>query len=599
MFRQLQELYRLLTRSQRRQLLRLQGLIILMALAEIASVVSIGPFMALVGDLSRLEEENWLAMVYRASGINTPTSFLTLLGILVLVVLTFAALFSMYTTWRLSLYSAQVGAELSNRLYRYYLHQPWLFHVGENSSRLINKVSLEAQRTTLRIIGPCLQANARLVMVALMMLAIFLYNPLVAIAGTLIFLFAYLLLYKTVRRLLLSHGRRVSRAQAKRFKLMTEGFGGIKDLLLLHRQDNFTERFDKASQSVARGMGVTQGLSDAPRYAIELVAFGSVVLLVLYLLNLYQGNLGAILPALSIYALAGFKMLPAFQKIYSSVSHIRGNLAAYESIRDDLLASQEPTSEVGMLPQEPSHLVPEQAIELEDIRFHYPGKVEPALDGLTLTIPANRLVGLVGASGSGKSTTVDLLLGLIRPDQGRMLIDGVPLTDANLLYWQASVGFVPQHIFLADASILENVAFGIAPERIDRPRALEALRLAQLQDLLDQLPQGADSQIGEQGVQLSGGQRQRIGIARALYQRVQVLVFDEATSALDGITERRIMEDIHRFVGRMTVVLVAHRLATVKACDVIYLLEAGRVVDTGTYEELVGRNRTFRMMANL
>ncbi|AXY42940.1 ABC transporter ATP-binding protein [Halomonas sp. JS92-SW72] len=600
MLKDLRELFSLLSRDQRLRLLRLQGLIIIMSFAEIASVVSIGPFMAVVGDMQRLRGEGRMAWAYQASGLQSPEAFLTLLGVMVLVILFLSAMFSMYTTWRLSLYSASVGAELSSRLYRYYLHQPWLFHSGQSTSRLISKASQEVQRATTKIISPSLQLNAKLVMVSSMILAILLYQPVVAMVGALIFAATYLLLYKTVRRFLVTNGRRVSSAQAKRFKLMTEGFGGIKDLLLMHRQGTFVRRFEQASYRVARGQGVTQGLSDAPRYAIELVAFASIVLLVLYLLNLYEGNLGAILPALSIYALAGFKMLPAFQRIYSAISVIRGNLAAYYSLRDDLLASRENPDDVSPGWQEVIvPLVPEHAIGLQDVTFAYPGKKDRALNGLTLTIPANRMIGLVGASGSGKSTTVDMLLGLIQPDKGEVLIDGVPLGSENLRRWQAGLGLVPQQIFLADASILENVAFGVEQDLIDEARALEALRMAQLDELIEKLPEGIHTWVGERGVQLSGGQRQRIGIARALYQQAKVLVLDEATSALDGITERRVMEDIQRLAGNLTIVLIAHRLTTVKGCDMIYILESGQVADSGTYDDLMARNTTFKMMANL
>jgi ABC-type multidrug transport system fused ATPase/permease subunit len=604
MLKQLREFYSLLTQQQRRQLLRLQVLIIGMALAQIAGVIAIGPFMALVGDMSKLQGDGWLAWAYAFSGMQSPKNFLSLLGVMVLGVLLLAALFSIYTTWRLALYSAQVGAELSSRLYRYYLHQPWLFHSGQNTSGLITKVSAEVQRVTVKIINPAMELNAKSVMVSLMTMAIFLYNPVVAISGLVIFIGTYLLLYQTVRRFLTIHGKRVSEAQSKRFKLMSEGFGGIKDLLLLHRQAGFTSRFEKASNRIARGEGVTQGLSEAPRYAIELVAFGSVIMLVIYLLNLYEGNLGAILPALSIYALAGFKMLPGFQKIYTSITKIRGNLAAYDSIREDLIASRDETKYgyAGSDTQPDMHItpwVPQREIKIQDVVFDYPGTRELALDGLTLTIPVNKMVGLVGASGSGKSTAVDLLLGLIEPQQGQILIDDVPLTQDNLRHWQAGVGFVPQQIFLSDASILENVAFAIERKDIDVERVKEALRMAQLDELLERFPEGLETRIGERGVQISGGQRQRLGIARALYLQARVLVFDEATSALDGITEKRVMEDIQRFSGQMTVVMIAHRLATVKECDIIYLLENGQVSDAGTYDDLASRNHTFQMMANL
>ncbi|MCD6003490.1 ABC transporter ATP-binding protein [Vreelandella alkaliphila] len=605
MLKQLRELYSLLTQQQRRQLLRLQVLIIGMALAQIAGVIAIGPFMAVVGDMNKLQGDGWLAVAYSVTGMQSPKAFLSLLGAMVLGVLLMAALLSIYTSWRLALYSARVGAELSSRLYRYYLHQPWLFHSNQNTSALTTKVSAEVQRVSLKIINPVMELNAKLIMLSLMTLAIFLYNPLVAIIGVVVFFGTYLLLYQTVRRFLIINGRRISKAQSKRFKLMSEGFGGIKDLLLLHRQTSFTTRFDDACNSIARGEGVTQGLSEAPRYAIELVAFGSVIVLVLYLLNLYEGNLGAILPALSIYALAGFKMLPGFQKIYTSLTKIRGNLAAYNAIRDDLIASRDETKNGDIAINETQSAasitpwVPQQEIKIQDVVFDYPGTRALALDRLTLTIPVNQMVGLVGTSGSGKSTAVDLLLGLIEPQQGQVLIDGVPLTHENLRQWQAGVGFVPQQIFLSDASILENVAFAIERKDIDVERVKESLRMAQLDDLLDRFPEGLETRIGERGVQISGGQRQRLGIARALYQQARVLVFDEATSALDGITERRVMEDIQRFSGQMTVIMIAHRLATVKGCDIIYMLENGQVIDAGTYDDLASRNHTFQMMANL
>ncbi|MFY0992455.1 ABC transporter ATP-binding protein [Halomonas sp. C05BenzN] len=599
MVNDLRALYSLLTPAQRARLLRLQGLIIVMALAEIAAVLSIGPFMAVVGDMSQLQGEGWLATAYQMSGASSPRTFLSLMGLGVLMVLILAAVVSTLTTWRLSLFSYSVGAELSCRLYRHYLYQSWLFHCQENSSRLINKASQEVQRITQKIISPAMHANARLVLVTLMSVAIFTYNPVVAGVGLLIFLASYMLLYKTVRRFLITHGLRISRTQAERLKLMSEGFGGIKDVLLMHRQEAFARQFDKASRKWARGQGVTQGLGEAPRYAIELVAFGSVILLVLYLLNLHQGNLGSILPVLSIYALAGFKLLPAFQKIYSGISSIRGNLAAFEEVREDLIASRVGRPEKNQAEMD-SLLLPTREIRLQDVVFRYPGKEEPALDGLSLCLPARSMVGMVGASGGGKSTAVDLLMGLMIPESGSVTVDGVSIGEDNLARWQACISYVPQHIYLTSASIRENVAFGIEPAEIDDARVLEALRAAQMETLVMKgLPDGLDTRVGERGVQLSGGQRQRIGIARALYHAAPVLVLDEATSALDGTTERKVMEAIQDLSGTRTIIMIAHRLSTVRNCDCIYLVEKGRVIGQGTYDQLEARNDAFRaLLAN-
>ena len=599
MLSQLKELYHLLTREQRSKLLRLQILVVLMSLAEIAGVISIGPFMALVGNMQQLQGDGLLADFYRASGLTEPQDFLFWLGVGVLVVLTLAAATSMVTVWRLSLYGNEVGAELGSRLFRHYLHQDWLFHASGNSSQLTSRIAQEAQRITMAIISPLMQINAKLVMASLMALAIFLFKPLVAVVGLAIYGLAYLILYRTVRRRLLANGEAITRANNQRFKLMSEGFGGIKDVLLLNRQDTLTHRFDAASHEFARAWGATQALSQVPRYAMELAAFGSVIFLILYLLASHEGNPGAILPVLAVYALAGFKLLPAFQRVYEGVSQIRGNLTAFEALRDDLRASL-PQAERGQGKSpdtDQTHWTPKESIELRNITFRYPGKQEPALSDLNLRIPANGVIGLVGTSGSGKSTAIDLLLGLIAPESGEVLIDGQTLTRENRSAWQNSIGFVPQAIFLADSSIRENIAYGLPTDAVDDHKVRRAASMAHLDELLSELPDGLGTRVGERGVQLSGGQRQRIGIARALYHDPGVLVLDEATSALDGITEQLVMDAIHDFAGKKTIIMIAHRLTTVRPCDTIFIMADGRVTDRGTFDELASRNKVFRRMA--
>jgi len=599
MISSLKALYLLLTVEQRHKLLRLQVLVVIMAFAEIAGVVAIGPFMALVGNMSQFHGSGLAATLYRQSGLSSPQDFLFWLGIGVLVVLFLAGVFSMFTVWRLSVYGAQVGAQISSRLFAYYMQQPWLFHAVGNSSRLTKQIAQESQRVTNSIINPLMQVNAKLALVLFMSVAIFIYNPGVAVSGVALFVAAYFLLYKTVRRQLVANGREVSAAQALRFKLMGEGFGGIKDVLLLGRQRIFTERFDEASDRFAYAMGTTQALGQAPRYAVETVAYGAIIFLVLYLLSAYDGNVSAILPVLSVYALAGFKLLPAFQVIYTNLSNIRGNLAAFEAIRNDLSASQFVQERAGPPDSDAVelHMAPKEAVVMDNLVFSYPGKSERALDGVSLTIPARQVVGLVGATGSGKSTLIDLLLGLVDPDEGEVRIDGEPLNQNNKRAWQNTLGFVPQSIFLADASMRENIAFGLRPDSIDDDQIRRAASMAHLDELLEHLPEGLNTRVGERGVQLSGGQRQRIGIARALYHDADMLVLDEATSALDGITEKLIMDAIHDFSGSKTIIMIAHRLATVKQCDRIYLMKAGRVVDQGRYDDLADRNEIFKRMA--
>ena len=586
-------LYMLLTGQQRRRLLKLQVLVVLMAFAEIAGVLAIGPFMAIAGDAGRLHGEGLPAQLFQASGFEDPGTFVFVVGIAVLVVLAGAACVSMYTTWRLSMYASQVGAELSVRLYKHYMHQPWLFHASGSSSQLTNKISQECLRVTNNIIAPLMQMNAKAVLAAAMAVFIFFLNPLVALVGGALFLAIYLLLYQAVRMKLSGHGNVVSRMQQQRFKLMNEGFGGIKDTLLLGRQEDFNRRFEQDSLAFGRAHGATKALAFMPRYAMELVAFAAVIMLILYLLAVNEGNLTETIPLLSVYALAGFKMLPALQQIYTSAAMLRGNVAALHSIEADLEASRDEDHSIEPVRRK---LAPQHSVALQEVVFHYPGKREPALDGLTITLPVNRVIGLVGASGSGKSTAIDVLLGLVSADQGGLFIDGEPLAEDDVRAWQNSLGFVPQSIFLADASIRENIAFGIPSDRIDDERVWQAAKMAHMAELLEELPEGLDSRVGERGIQLSGGQRQRIGIARALYDDASVLVLDEATSALDGITEKLVMDAIHDFAGKKTIIMIAHRLSTVKECDTIYLLDAGRVLDSGTYDELAERNETFQRM---
>ena len=599
MLKQLLELYRLLTKEQRKKLIKLQLLVVLMAFAEIAGVVSIGPFMALVGDMSQLQGDGRLAQIYNATGASSPEQFLFWVGIGVMGLLTLAAIISTVTVWRLSMYGARVGAELSIRLYRYYMHQPWLFHASGSSSELTKQITGECQRVANSIINPLMQMNAKLVMALFMAIGIFLYNPAVAITGVAIFSVAYWLLFRIVRRRLSANGQTISRTQQARFKLMAEGFGGIKDTLLLGRQPDFISRFDKASSQFAHAQGTNQVMGQVPRFAMELIAFGCVIFLILYLLTSHQGNLGTILPVLSVYALAGFKLLPAFQQVYNSLSTMRGNISAFEAIKGDLQASAVNESAEAKTAQQTSHthLVPKTSIQLTNVTFAYPGKKKSALKNLDITIFANSVIGLVGSSGSGKSTAIDLVLGLMQPEQGQLLVDGKPITQDNLRAWQNTLGFVPQSIFLADSSIRENIAFGLPENEIDDQKVNRATKMAHLEELIQELPNGLNTRVGERGVQLSGGQRQRIGIARALYHDAEVLILDEATSALDGITEKLIMDAIHDFAGQKTIIMIAHRLATVKQCDTIYLLSSGSVVDSGTYTELKERNQIFKRMA--
>ena len=340
MFKMIRQLFSLLTPKQVRQFYVLQVLVVIMAFTELVGIASIAPFMALVGDISLLEGNGIFAQLYQISGVTDPMDFLFYTGLGVLLMLTFSTVVSMFTIWKLSLYAARVGTEIADRLYTHYIQQNWLFHASGSSAHLTKQVASEALRVTDSIIQPLLQMNAKVVLAFFISISILIYDPVIAIGGLLIFVFAYILLYKIVRKRLQANGRNMSLVYTKRFRLMNEGFGGIKDVLLLNRRYDFVERFQESGRAFAYARGTNTAIGQVPRYFMELIAFGSMIGLVLFLIKAYEGNLGAVLPILAVYALAAFKLLPAMQQIYSGIANIKGNTAAFEAIRDDLIRSQ-------------------------------------------------------------------------------------------------------------------------------------------------------------------------------------------------------------------------------------------------------------------
>lgn len=596
MFRIIKQLFAVLTPAQRKSYYFLQVFVILMAIMEIVGVASIVPFMALVGDMDQLNQDSIFGKAYVASGINTEFKFVLILGICVLMMLVIASAVSIFTIWRLTKFAHKTGAELGDRLYSYYLKKDWLFHASGNSSNLIKKIATETPRTTQGIIVQLMQMNAKIVLAIFVTVSVFFYDPKVALSGFLVFSLAYILLFSVVKIRLQKNGKILSEVYQSRFGLMNEGFGGIKDILLLGRDLDFIYRFKETGRKMAYSLGNNAALAQAPRYFIELVAFGSIILLVIYLFVSHNGDLGMIIPSLTVYAIASVKILPAFQQIYSSIADIRANIAAFESIQPDLVDSLK--TEEFIIKNDKKILSPKHKITIENVSFNYDKKEEFALNKLNIEIPVKNVIGIVGSSGSGKSTLIDIFLGLIRPKKGHLKVDDTVIDNHNKRSWQNNIGFVAQSIFLSDSSIAENVAFGIPKDEIDTERVLKSLDLAHLIELVDSFKDGIYTQVGERGVQLSGGQRQRIGIARSLYHGAEILIFDEATSSLDGITEKMIMQAIHEFSGEKTIILIAHRLKTVEKCDQIFFMDKGRVVDQGTYTELFEKNKHFRNMAN-
>ena len=597
MISSLKNLFHLLSTSQKNRLILLQFLVILNSAFEVISIAAVGAFMSLVGSFNQIEINPLYIEASNIINISSPSSFLLLAAVFTLAILVITAIISLFTLWRLSIFGALVGADLSNRLYYFYMQKDWIFHSSNNSSNLKNRIANESLRVSNGVINHVMLMNSKIVMSIIMSIALMIYNIYVAMSAAIIFSIAYFFLYKTARARLIRNGSVTSAAQALRLKLMSEGFGGIKDVLLLGRQALFNKSFFKASNNFARAAGSSQVLSMGPRYIMELVAFSSVILLVIFLLLNYQGDIGKILPVITIYALAGFKLLPAFQQIYYSLTTIRVNIHAFHLLQEDLEISDADYLANQFTQNFDDNVIDfKKNIVLQNIKFKYPSVYSNALNNINLEIPANHVIGIVGSSGSGKSTLIDILLGLIPPNEGKILIDGNEINSHNIKHWQNLIGFVPQSIFLADSTIKENIAFGLPEDEIDNEKVANAIDMSHLREFVDSLDNGINTVVGERGVQLSGGQRQRIGIARALYQNASVLILDEATSSLDGISEMLIMNAINDFFGKKTIVIIAHRLSTIKNCNTIYILENGKILDSGTYDQLKEKNQFFKKM---
>jgi len=596
MFSIIKDLYRVLTTAQKLSLFRLQFLVILMAFAEVVGVASIGPFLSLAGESNQLIGEHWLAKIFDFTGIKDKNDFIFLVGVGVLILLTTATIVSTFTVRYLLHFAQRLGANFAATLFNHYMSKPWLFHASGNSSKLMNNLTVECNRVTVGIIYPIMVMNARIVLALAILTLLLSMNPVITLIGLFGFATIYILIFYFVKLKLVKNGFTISKNAALRFKLMNEGFGGIKDTLLLGRSFSFNKQFNEASLKLGYAYGSNSTLNEAPKYWVELVALGTMVSLVLYLLVANNGNLALILPELGVFAMASYKLMPAFQQVYGNLTYVKSSGPALDNIKNDLLEWKNSHSE--LLETSTAQHKLQSSIELKDLNFKYPNKEEIALSNINIMIKSNNVVGIVGESGSGKSTLIDIILGLISPTSGEILIDGIPLNSRNLRDWQNSIGYVPQTIFLADASIKDNVAFGLHADDIDEKRVIRAVKLANLEDYIATLPEGINALVGEKGVQLSGGQRQRIAIARALYNDPDVIVFDEATSALDGLTEKVIMDSIYELSQIKTIILIAHRLNTVKNCDVIYLFEKGKLIDSGGFEEMKKRNSHFKLMAD-
>jgi ATP-binding cassette, subfamily B, bacterial PglK len=482
--------------------------------------------------------------------------------------------------------------ELQRRLLRAYLHGPYPYHLGQNSTRLLHTLDSETGKVVTGSFTPILTITMEGLVLVMTVGLMFAVEPVISLAVVFMLAVVSGTYFQLVKPKLTHLAKTQQKHHRRQFKTVQQGLHGIKDTKVLGRESYFLDEFQISAYVRAREARHLEVIKAVPRLLLETVVI--ITMLAVSALMVAQGReVALIIPVLTLLAVAAVRLIPLFQALVSAFAALQNGAPALQSVYEDLMQLEKlvdaPAGKVQPMPLA-------QAITLENLHFQYPSASEEALRGVTLTIPRGAAVAFVGPSGAGKTTIVDLVLGLLDPTHGRVLVDGRDIRE-NVRGWQAQVGYIPQHIYLTDDTLRRNVAFGRLDKEIDDAQVWASLEAAQLREFVESLPEGLDTIIGERGVRLSGGQRQRIGIARALYHRPAVIVMDEATSALDNETERLFVQALDRLQGEHTLIVIAHRLSTVRNCDTLYLLQNGELVAEGSYDELLATSRDFRQMA--
>lgn len=585
----------MLTPGERRRGFFLLIMILIMAMMDTVGVASIMPFMMVLGQPDIVHTNDRLNLIYTLLGFSDPGNFLFFLGAVVFLALMASILFKVLTHYALLRFTQMRNHSLSCRLFKGYLGRPYVWFLNQHSANLGKSILSEVSQVINGVLVPAMQLIAHGTIALFLIVLLMLLDPILVLMVALGLGGAYLFIYVALRRYLSYIGADRVLANKQRFKVAQEALGGIKEVKIFGREFSLLSRFTDPSLRFARHQFNSSIASQLPRFFLELLTFGSVLLIALYLFR-FHGDFSRALPVLAVYAFAGYRLLPALHNVYNHATRLRFSLPALESLYEDILELPEHAHSIKQEKDRP--LAPENHIQLRNIDFAYPNAATDALKDINLTIPVGSTIGLVGATGAGKTTMVDIILGLLSPRSGQLLVDDKPVTQDNVRAWQRALGYVPQQIYLSDDTVTANIAFGIPPDRVDMEAVVRASKIAELHEFVSrELPDGYDTLVGERGVRLSGGQRQRVGIARALYHDPAVLIFDEATSALDNLTEKAVMASIHKMGNIRTIILIAHRLTTVKDCDCIYIIEQGEITRQGAYHELLEISRFFRALA--
>jgi ATP-binding cassette, subfamily B, bacterial PglK len=575
----LKALWQHLSKRRQRQFWLLLILMIIASLSEIISVGAVLPFLGILTAPEQVYYHQLMQPIIQILEITEPSQLILPITILFITAVILAGVIRLTLLYAMTRLSYATGADLSINIYRRTLYQEYTVHVSRNSSEIINGIvsktsgAIGVMRATLILIGS-------VIILIGVMGALFAINLSVALSASISFGLLYWSVVRYTKVQLQDNSQIIANQSTQMIKSLQEGLGGIRDVLIDGTQQFYCQLYRNADLPLRRASGNNIFISESPRYVVEAIGMTLIASLA-YVMTQQDGGIVTAIPVLGALALGAQRLLPALQQAYGAYSQIKGSKSSFEDV---LKLLDQPLPEYADQPL-PKPIQFEKEIKITNLDFRYTKDSPWVLKNINLTLKKGTHIGFMGVTGSGKSTLLDIIIGLLSPTDGKLIIDQQPLNDQNRKAWQAHIAHVPQNIYLSDSTIEENIAFGIAKEKIDQQRVRKAAQQAQISELIEKWEGGYQTFVGERGVRLSGGQRQRIGIARALYKKANVLIFDEATSALDNKTEHEVMEAIKGLGKEITVLIIAHRLTTLKECDQIIEILKGNAVER-KYKEI-------------
>ena len=592
MKKNIQKIISILSINERKKGLIIILISLLMALIDSLSASSFMSFMSLINNKNYINENKFLYHIKNYLGIKSDFDFISIFGICVICIIVAAILLKALNSYAQLRYIHTLEYTVARRLINLYLKQPYEWFLNKNSSEVgktvLNEVA-ELSRVSINSIMTLISSSLIIICMLTMMLIV---NSTVALSIIIIFLATYCLIFLTTRLMVVQIGNNRFSSNSERFLAINELFGAIKEIKISGQEKIYLNKFSSPAAQYSKSYTNAKLLQQIPRFGLEIVAFIGILSSLLFIYRTYGGIIDS-LPYISLYLYAGFRILPSLQIVFSSITQLRLFKPTTESIFKDFNELKVKYS----FSNNEKIIIPKKRIKLSNINFKYFESNDFSLEDISIEFIVGESTAIIGSTGSGKSTLIDIIIGLLTQQKGDIFIDNLEINEKNKNNWQRSIGYVPQSIYLSDETIASNIAFGIDQDKINFNKLIKVSKISKIHSYINNdLKNKYFSMIGERGVKLSGGQRQRIGIARALYKSPKVLVLDEATSALDTITEKQVMQGIYKLENKPTIIVIAHRLSTVRNCDKIIIMKDGKINDFGVYEELSIRNKIFREM---